>query len=369
MANNEDNFNILEIARHDMEICNACRYCETLCPVFPEITNFRTFEDNDLYYLSNLCHNCKGCYHSCQYAPPHEFGINIPKTFSELRVASYINYAFPSVLGKLFSKNGTLVSIMIAVCISLVFIAGIIFNSSDSLFVAYDGEGSFYNVIPLGLMSGVSMVVCFHACIAFFIGFKRFWTENGDKMSDLFDGVAWKQSLKDVASLKHLDGGDNGHGCNHVDERFSHSRKTYHQFVMYGFGLTLVSTTIAAIYHYAFGLGAPYDYFSLPVITGTVGGVGVVIGTIGLTYIKIKADKEPISEKFLGMDYAFIALLFFVNLTGLLLLVLRAGELMPILLCIHLGFVLAFFLIMPYCKFVHALYRFGALLKYNRRNK
>ena len=64
------------------------------------------------------------------------------------------------------------------------------------------------------------------------------------------------------------------------------------------------------------------------------------------------------------MDYSFIAMLALVNITGLLLLVLRDGTWMPSLLCIHLGFVLAFFLIMPYCKFVHLLYRLGALLKY-----
>jgi len=365
----ENTKTILEIARHDMEICNACRYCEILCPVFPEITNFRVFSDNDLYYLSNLCHNCKGCYHSCQYAPPHEFSLNIPKTFADLRVASYINYAFPSFLGKLFSKNGTIVSLMIAISLALVFIAGVMFNNADSIFVAYSGEGSFYNVIPIKLMSGVSILIWIHIMIAFIVGFKRFWVENGDKLSDLFDGSSWKQSLKDVATLKHLDGGDNGHGCNHVNERFSHSRRTYHQFVMYGFGLTLVSTTIAAVYHYILGQGAPYEYFSAPVITGTIGGILVVIGAIGLTVIKLKADKEPMSEKLFGMDFSFIALLFFVNLTGLLLLFLREGELMPILLCIHLGFVLAFFLILPYCKFVHALYRFGALLKYNSRNK
>jgi citrate/tricarballylate utilization protein len=34
------------------------------------------------------------------------------------------------------------------------------------------------------------------------------------------------------------------------------------------------------------------------------------------------------------------------------------------LLAIHLGFVLALFLALPYSKFVHGVYRFGALLRY-----
>ena len=58
-------------ARRTMEICNACRYCEGFCPVFPAMELRRAFSNGDLGYLANLCHNCKGCWHACQYAPPH----------------------------------------------------------------------------------------------------------------------------------------------------------------------------------------------------------------------------------------------------------------------------------------------------------
>ena len=69
-------------ARRAMEICNACRYCEGFCAVFPAMTLRREFTDGDLNYLANLCHNCRGCFYSCQYAPPHEFGVNVPKLFA-----------------------------------------------------------------------------------------------------------------------------------------------------------------------------------------------------------------------------------------------------------------------------------------------
>ena len=54
--------------------------------------------------------------------------------------------------------------------------------------------------------------------------------------------------------------------------------------------------------------------------------------------------------------------LFLTSATGLLLLVFRATVAMGILLGIHLGFVLALFLTIPYGKFVHAVYRYGALV-------
>ena len=62
-----------------MQICNACRYCEGFCAVFPAMTRRRQFDEGDVGYLANLCHNCGACYHACQYAPPHEFGVNVPQ--------------------------------------------------------------------------------------------------------------------------------------------------------------------------------------------------------------------------------------------------------------------------------------------------
>src|ERR1700736_3722847 len=76
---------VVQDARRAMEICNACRYCEGFCAVFPAMELRREFSNGDLSYLANLCHNCRACYYSCQYAPPHEFGLNLPRTLAELR--------------------------------------------------------------------------------------------------------------------------------------------------------------------------------------------------------------------------------------------------------------------------------------------
>ena len=59
-----------EVARQ-MQICNACRYCEGSCAVFPAMTRRLEFGKADVHYLANLCHNCGACLHACQYAPPH----------------------------------------------------------------------------------------------------------------------------------------------------------------------------------------------------------------------------------------------------------------------------------------------------------
>ena len=53
-------------ARRQIEICNACRYCEGYCALFPAITRQKAFADADITQLANLCHNCRGCYYACQ---------------------------------------------------------------------------------------------------------------------------------------------------------------------------------------------------------------------------------------------------------------------------------------------------------------
>ncbi len=121
---------------------------------------------------------------------------------------------------------------------------------------------------------------------------------------------------------------------------------------------------MGTIYHYGFGWKAPYDYLSLPVVLGTVGGIGLLIGPLGLLWIKQRRDPAIVDEKQDGMDLAFIFLLFATSLTGLLLLALRTTSLCGLLLVVHLAFVMALFLTLPYGKFVHGIYRSAALVRY-----
>src|SRR5580693_7326911 len=100
-------------------ICNACRYCEGYCAVFPALERRMSFAEADLAYLANLCHNCGACYYSCPYAPPHEFKLNFPKVMAELRGATYKKYAWPGFMARMFDRNGAVVSLVTAVSLTL----------------------------------------------------------------------------------------------------------------------------------------------------------------------------------------------------------------------------------------------------------
>jgi citrate/tricarballylate utilization protein len=129
--------------------------------------------------------------------------------------------------------------------------------------------------------------------------------------------------------------------------------------------LCFAATCVATLYHYGFAWEAPYPFLSLPVVFGTVGGIGLLVGPAGLLWLKREADPEPYAYPQRGMDMAFLVLLFLSSLTGLLLLVLRETSAMGVLLAVHLGVILGLFLTLPYGKFVHAIYRFAALVRYS----
>ena len=65
-------------ADRQLTICNACRYCEGYCAVFPALARQVNLTAGDITHLADLCHDCRDCYTACMYVPPHEFALNLP---------------------------------------------------------------------------------------------------------------------------------------------------------------------------------------------------------------------------------------------------------------------------------------------------
>jgi citrate/tricarballylate utilization protein len=352
--------NLLAEAERQMTICNACRYCEGYCAVFPAMELRREFQDGDLIYLANLCFECRDCYYACQFAPPHEFAVNVPQIFAEIRAETYEQYSWPGSIGKLYRRNGLAIG-LITVLSTIVIILLLLAFRHDALFATHVGEGAFYRVVPYAAMVIPALLISAYGLVAFAHGAYRFWRETNSSLAALIDVRAFMTATKDAFGLRYLKGG--GVGCNYPDERFSQVRRWMHHLVFYGFLLDLASTTVAAIYHHVLGRHAPYPYFSAPVLLGTIGGILLVIGTCGLLYLKWRSDKDPTAARMLTMDVAFLVVLGLTSATGLLLLMLRATPVMGILLAIHLGFVMGLFLTLPYGKFAHVVYRYAALIR------
>jgi citrate/tricarballylate utilization protein len=351
---------LLEEGQHLMTVCNSCRYCEGYCAVWKAMETRLTFQESDLTYLANLCHNCGECFYSCQYSPPHEFAINPPQTLAKIRVQSYEMYAWPNPLAKAFRRNGLLVTLLMAVLLIGFMAAGSLIMGGR-LFEPVGG-GNFYAIIPHSIMTiTFALVGCF-TVLALVVGFLRFWKNVGESYSTLTEPGALANAAKDIFSLVNLDNG--GDGCSYPTEKSSEALRWLHHATFYGFLSCFVATTLGAVYYYGLGQHGPPGFTSLPVIFGTIGGVGLIVGPLGLWRLMRLRNREIVDEKQAGMDLSFIFLLLAISISGLLLLSLRQSAALGTLLIVHLSLVMTLFLTMPYGKFVHGVYRSGALLKW-----
>ncbi len=352
---------VIQEAGRQLVICNACRYCEGYCPVFRAIETRRDFKKGDVFYLSNLCHDCRACYYACMYTPPHEFAINIPRILAESRIETYRRWSWPGFLGRAF-KNRSVTVILGSGVAALVAVLALLFIPSENLFTAHSGPGAFYEVVPYAAMVAGALILFFYGLAVWLRGGAHFWKETRTALGEHGSWKTLAGSVRSALGLSYLKGG--GPGCFYPDERPSSVRRIYHSLTFWGLSCDFVSTTLAFVYQDFFHMLPPYTLLSAPVVFGSIGGAALVIGTGGLIYFKLRSDREPATAAASGMDYVFLVTLGLTALTGLLTLVFRATAAMGSVLVLHLACIAALFVTAPYGKFVHAVYRTLAVIRY-----
>ncbi|CAN0453136.1 unnamed protein product, partial [Hapterophycus canaliculatus] len=295
----------IQEARRQAEICNACRYCEGYCAVFPSLHDNRAFSDGDITQLANLCHNCRGCYYACQYTAPHEFNLNLPAALAEVRHDSWEDFAYPRSLARAFQSNGIAIAVVVTLCFAVLFALASVLGRSE-------GAG-FYGVMSHNLMIAIFIPAFVFPLISIAVSLRRYWAATDGERVTLPHVL---EAIYAAASMRNLAGG-HGEGCNFEDEdRFTQARRLAHQLVLYGFALCFASTASGSVLHYVFDLPAPYGIWSLPKLLGVPGGVLMTFGALWLIDLKRKADPALGAVDARSGEYAFIALLGFVGLSG-----------------------------------------------------
>jgi citrate/tricarballylate utilization protein len=340
-------------AERQLNICNSCRYCEGYCAVFPALERRTLLGTDDLTQLANLCHDCRACFHACMYAPPHEFAVDPPTVLTAVRLASYERYR-PALswLRPGWSRGwparaaaGVLVAAALLVLVAATEGLGALLR-----------HGGPYRVIPYPALLVIVLLPTAGSVAVLLRGLALYWREVHGPLRGLFDWRALGAALVAAARLRNMRGG--GEECYAAGDDPSPARRRLHGAVAWGFAACFVSTVSAAVLQDVLGIGPPYPLLSVPVILGTAGGLSMLAGCAGLIALRRRGGPAEHGVA----DYGLLFGLGLLALTGLLTLLLRATPVFGLILVIHLATIVICFAIAPYTRFVHAGYRFLALV-------
>jgi citrate/tricarballylate utilization protein len=346
-------------AERQLRICDACRFCEGYCAVFPALERVDVLVGltrGDVEHLANLCHDCRDCFYACMYAPPHEFAVNPPAVFTEIRQATYATHAWrPPLPGRLRGSGARAVGLVVAVAAVVVFTV-----LSEGIGALWRSRETPYRLVAYPALLALTALPAVWGAGVMLAGAARYWRETNGRLRTLMNPRALGRAGVAAVRLRYLRGG--GAECSYPDEAPSPIRRRLHTAVFLGFAACFAATVAAAVEQDLLGLSPPYPVLSVPVLLGVAGGAAMLVGCTGLAVLKGRVDPAPASAESTTMDYALLVALDALAGTGLLTLLLRTTALFGPVLTVHLATVVACFAVAPYTKFVHAVYRFLALV-------
>ncbi len=322
-------------ARRVLNLCSVCGYCDGLCEVFPAAEAASDLDDTTVVRLSHLCHACRGCAPACQYASPHPFAVDVPLALSRVREGSWRRRPGLALLPSAAVIGGIAVA-----------------TPAEVLFAPQTGAGAFERIVPLATVIVAAAVALARPAWMFgreiLDAVRRL--PKGERLAGLADAA------RRIAAFHDLDGG--GGGCSEDGDRLGRLRRWSHLGVLHGFLACFAATLVAGFDHHVLGLPAPYALSSLPVVSGTVGGLALAAGTLGMIVAKARTDpKLDVAAR----DFTLPVELFLVAASGLALLAARETAAMGSLLALHLGLVLGFFASAADGRFAHAPLRAMAM--------
>jgi citrate/tricarballylate utilization protein len=342
-------------ARRQLDVCNACRYCEGLCAVFPAIERRTSFDDRDVGYLAHLCHDCGACVAACMYAPPHEFAIDIRTLLADVRTQTMRGSAGPAAAAAALDIGPA----RFVVATTVLAAAGIAAAALGGSLAPGHGSGSFYRVVPYPAMFGAGLALGGAALVAGWLAVRRFARAIA-AAPDRSRRTALPRALADALTLRYQAGG--GAGCPDDGGRKTRTRRVSHHALAGGFLLSFAATAAAAVEQDLLDRRPPFPLASAPVLLGLAGGVAMLLGAAGLVSLRRRPGARAVDPS--RRDDALLAALAVVAATGLALLALRDTAAMGPMLIVHLASVTVLFATAPYGKLLHGPYRMSALVRH-----
>ena len=333
-----------EEAVRQLTICNACRYCEGFCAVWDAIEMREKITMQDAYYLSNLCHDCRDCYSVCPYNDPHPFKLNIPQVMEKVRLESYVEHTFPKFMRKAFD-HPAIYSTATAILIT----------SFSLLFAYYTGglsaftSGRLGEIIPPDVYRYITIFLYSYTVVLWSTEGYLYWKAiGGTKNSGWHLGLL--RAISDVLLHRNFAGG--GTGCNYPSTESGYSRLAFHSMTFFGFIIAL----IASAFYPAFNGYVLYVYVTSSAF--------LFLGSLWL-FLSHAFERPKLStSNMLKLDMPFTVLLFLSGITGIAFALLPSGLGRSLTFLIHDGLIASVFILAPFSKFIHPVFRFLSLVKY-----
>jgi quinone-modifying oxidoreductase subunit QmoC len=275
-------------------------------------------------------------------------------------------YSFPGFLGKWVNSPKYVLPLLAipAVLLGLALLAKDQIGNALGFSAEIGDKVSFpYSpgIFPHWLLNTFFFFFSALALVVAVTGIVRFW--NKLKASDETDGIAPSDksvSQSILAALKKIFVHDNFTLCSTPNSRFLPHFGVFFGFIALSFvTLWAITSSINPLMQGEFVY--PFNFWNPLKILANLGGAAVLIGCLFMIYERIYGEHAGNSTY---SDWAFLLALLVVVGTGFVTELLHYARLVPhrhIAYFIHLVFVFALIVYLPYSKFAHLIYRTAAL--------
>jgi len=361
------------------EKCTQCGTCSATCTISPDPEPFprkemawaawgmkdRLLKDLDVW----LCFHCNDCSTRCPR------GARPGDVLAAVRQESVSQYAFPRFLGRwvnqpqyipfLLGIPALLLTLLLAVKDTIDDVFDITYYNSEKITYSYS------SLFPHWALNSFFIILSVLVFLAVIVGVVRFWCAM--KSADTQKGTASSGKgiiPSTVSALKDIITHNNFTMCT-----TAHSRFLSHLSVFFGF-IALFAVSIWVI---TAGLNPilqkdfiyPFSFWSPWKILANAGGLALVAGCCLMIRDRFKnSENVSVGTYF---DWALISTLLIVVITGFVTEILHYVRLEPhrhLAYFVHLVFVCALLMYLPYSKLAHIIYRTVAMIyaEYSGRN-